>query len=214
MTGEHKQGTKNNSVGRWVRFIERLMKPKDWVATLVALCALAISVWSGVEGRTFNRLTSRPHFVIGEALATSSPMLGEIVANLGPGIGIIDDFQISLDGKHFAGDEADQWHAFQTTTGIADWTNSGGYRKGNAVAATTSGISEILLIVDETKFSQKYPQEWKAQSDRIKTVLERLTVDIKYHSVYNEYFEIERKGLETPKYRKRSWTGSYNDWEP
>ena len=62
-----------------------LMTPKDWIATFVAVLALATSIWSARESRTFNRLAARPHFIIAEMFSPSSPRLGLVVANLGPG---------------------------------------------------------------------------------------------------------------------------------
>jgi hypothetical protein len=189
-----------------------LMTPKDWIATFVAVVALATSIWSARESRTFNRLAARPHFVIAEMFSPSSPRLGLVVANLGPGIGIVDEFNLSLDGTRLAGDWATQWEQFRKATGAETWTNRGGFETSEALAA--SPLGEILIIVDETKFSQKNPDQWAQQSERLKAVVKHLTVDIRYHSVFGERFEIEKQGLQPARFRRRNWFGRFVAWYP
>jgi hypothetical protein len=78
----------------------------------------------------------------------------------------------------------------------------------------STGIAEILLIADETKFSQKDSAEWKKRSDLLRQALARLTVITRYHSVYGESFEMEQRGYEPPRFRRRNWFGWYVEWQP
>jgi hypothetical protein len=151
---------------------------------------------------------------IASLFASSSPRLGSEIFNLGPGIAIVDEFNISLDGTPLPGDWEEQWQQFRRATGTESWTNRGGFKRGDTLAANPSDPAEILLIVDETQFSQKNPEEWKHQSDRLREIVKRLTVRIRYHSVYGEYFEIENQGFEPTRYRRRNWLGDYVEWQP
>jgi hypothetical protein len=196
---------------RWRRLLIQVMTPKDWIATFIAILALTTAVWSGVATRTYNRLASRPHLQVLSLLATSSPRLGSEVGNQGPGIAIIDDFDLFLDGNRLPGDGVEKWEPFRKATGTEDWTNRGVLQKGEIF---TTGIAQILLIVDESKFSREKSVEWKERSDRLRQVLRRLTVIIRYHSVYGEFFEIERRGFEPPRYRRRNWLGQFVEWQP
>ena len=193
------------------KLLARLMTPKDWIATFVAVLALTTAVWSGVATRTYNRLAARPHLQVGESFATSSSRLGSQIANQGPGIAIIDDFNLCLDGNPLSGDWAEQWEQFRKATGTEDWTDRGALQKGEVFA---TGIAQILLIVDEKKFNPNNRAEWKQQSDRLRQVMKHLTVKTKYHSVYGEFFEIEKRGLEPPRFRRRNWLGWYVEWQP
>jgi hypothetical protein len=193
-----------------------LMTPKDWVATFIAVLALATSVYSGMATRTYNRLASRPHLEIISMFATSSSRLGLELANLGPGIGIVDDFRLSLDGTPLTGNGREQWGQFNEATGTGDWTNRGWFVKGQTVAANPSGDADILLIVDERKFSPNNPEEWAKQRDRLREAVKHLTVTIQYHSMYGEAFEIQADGLgiEPPRLRRRNWLGRFVEWQP
>jgi len=111
------------------KLLARLMTPKDWIATFVAVLALTTAVWSGVATRTYNRLAARPHLQVGESFATSSSRLGSQIANQGPGIAIIDDFNLCLDGNPLSGDWAEQWEQFRKATGTEDWTDRGALQK-------------------------------------------------------------------------------------
>jgi hypothetical protein len=109
------------------------MKPSDWVASFLALLALMTSVWSGCATRTHDTLGARPHIQIAERFAPSSDRLGLEVVNVGPGIGIVDEFQLYLDGNALSGDWSDQWDTFRKATGTVDWTNLGLIRFGGQV---------------------------------------------------------------------------------
>jgi hypothetical protein len=196
----------------------RLMTPKDWLATFIAVLALLTSVWSGNATRTYNRLAARPHVQIAWYFASSSPRLGSQVFNLGPGIAIVDEFDLSWNGNPdripLTGTSQEQWQQFIKATGAEGWTNPGWLRKGDTLAANPSGAAEILLIVDETKYSQKISKQWMERSDLMRKVLQQLTVRIRYHSVYGEYFEIQNAGYETTRYSIRDGHGQYVEWQP
>lgn len=202
------------SSGRSHRLFAKLMTPKDWVATFIAIVALATSVWSGIATRTYNRLATRPNLRIAELFAPSSPRLGTELYNLGPGTAIIDDFHLSFDGKRLTGDWVDQCKQFRKTTGIESWVNCGGFHAGDVLAPNPSVLADILFIVDESQFSRQKPEQWKEQSRRLAEALSRLTVDIKYHSVYGEYFELESELFKPPRHRRRNWLNRYVEWQP
>ncbi len=48
------------------------MEPKDWVATLLAFVAIAISVWTVHAGHKQERLTAIPHLHITERFSPTS----------------------------------------------------------------------------------------------------------------------------------------------
>jgi hypothetical protein len=142
--------------------------------------------------------------------------LGLEVVNVGPGIGIVDEFQLYLDGNALSGDWSDQWDTFRKATGTVDWTNRGGFLKGDPLLVDPTGRAEILLIVDENKYKKSVirPDEWEALGKKLRPIAARLSVAIKYHSEYGEAFEITKEGLRPPRFKKRNLFGQYIDWEP
>ena len=192
-----------------------LMTPKDWIATFVALLALATSVYSGIATRAHDRLTARPHLHTHEQFAPSSLRVGLTAFNVGPGLAIADEFRLSLDGAPLTGDWSAQWDEFRKRAGLEGWTNRGGFLKGETIAANPSGIAEILIIIDETLVSSKDdPEKWKQRGQQLRDAVRRLTVSIEYHSVYDEHFVIEKRGLNPERFWRRGWFGRFSEWEP
>jgi len=207
------------------KVLARFQISKDWVGTIIALFALATSVWSGIETREFNRLSARPHLFIERDFATSSLRLGVVLTNEGPGMAIIDEFNVGLDGDQLPGDIESQWDEFKTATGTKDWTNRGDFPKDEAVPA--GSLADILLIVDQHKFDRDKPAsasitcegkivdkpDWAMLSSCLKTAAKRLTVAVRYHSMYGEHFEMKQQGLNPAQFsqlRGNKWVA----WEP
>jgi hypothetical protein len=197
----------------WRKLLAQLMTPKDWVATFIAVLALVTSVWSGIATRTYTVLSARPHLKVATLFASSSPRLGSELFNLGPGVAIIDEFNLSLDGTPLTGDWVEQWQQIRKKTGAEDWTNIGGFQKGDVLPANPSAPADILIIVDESQFSQKDPVEWRRRG-LLMDVVNRVTVKIRYHSVYGEFFESENQGQKPTRYCRRNWLGRYVEWQP
>jgi hypothetical protein len=170
--------------------------------------------YSAFATRTYNRLAARPNVGIAHLFAPSSPRLGMVASNLGPGIALIDEFNVSLDGNRLPGDWEQQWQKFRKDTDSEDWTDQGGFVKGDGSVASSSNGGEIMIIVDEHKFNRdKNRDEWAGLSERLKGVVRRETITIRFHSVYHKYFEVEKTGLEPTRYRRRNWLGHYVDWQ-
>jgi hypothetical protein len=191
------------------------MSPKDWIATFLAILALITSLWSARATRAKDTMAGRPHLHIAEMFSSSSDRHGLVVFNYGPGIGIVDEFKVYLDGRVLDGNWSTQWDEFRRSTGIHEWSTRGGFQEGEPVPANATGIAEILLIVDESdEKRKKQPDIWKAQGEDLRRIVaKRLKLSIKYHSEYDEAFEITKAGLDPERFRKR-WLGRWYDWQP
>jgi hypothetical protein len=64
------------------------------ITVVLALVALVVAIWQGVEHRRHNRLTVRPHLNFWIDFASSSDIWGITVTNNGPGTAFIDEFAI------------------------------------------------------------------------------------------------------------------------
>lgn len=197
-----------SSNSRMKRLLE-LMPPKDWIATFIALVALFTSAASLWASREQERMSGRPHLAVGEYFASSSPRLGLVIFNLGPGMAIADNFRLYLDGKALTGDWVTQWTTFRAATHTDTWTNIGGFQEAQPVGPNTAHESDILIIVDEQKHKQA-DSDWPALSKRLRDIVAtRLGLSISYHSEYGEKFALVKSGVQPERYYRLNWRGNW-----
>lgn len=73
-------------------------------SAIIALCALVLSIWQGVQMRRHNRLSFRPHL---DAWRHADPEKGYYAVDLinnGLGPAIVKSFVVKVDGKQIFGD--------------------------------------------------------------------------------------------------------------
>lgn len=73
-------------------------------SVMIALCALAFSIWQGVQMRRHNRLSFRPHL---DTWRHDDPVKGYYAVDLinnGSGPAIVESFVVKVDGQQISGD--------------------------------------------------------------------------------------------------------------
>ena len=149
---------------------------------IIALSALGLATWQGMEQRRHNRLSVKPHLVFERAVTNHSPQVQINLENSGTGPAIIKNFLIYLDDNIVD-------LSFNTTwTKIAEelyikgmWGGGKIYLKGDAIQA---GAREKIF---EIKTSEQGKDDGHS-SDRIHKELDRLDIVVEYESVYGEKF--------------------------
>jgi hypothetical protein len=85
----------------------------DWVviigisSVVIALCALGISVWQGIQTRKHNKLSFRPHLTTWTHSNIEKGFYAIELINNGLGPAIIESFTVKIDGKQISGEGAE-----------------------------------------------------------------------------------------------------------
>lgn len=66
---------------------------------IIALSALFVSVWQGIETRNFNKLSMTPYLKY--KLTNADSVLTLSIRNVGQGVAIITDMEVKVDGKPY-----------------------------------------------------------------------------------------------------------------
>jgi hypothetical protein len=147
-------------------------------AAIIALLALGVSVWEGMESRKYNRLITRPHLRIDRVTIAGLPT-GITVTNDGVGPAIIRKFRVICDKKEIIvhNDEPPSAIAAKRL-GLNGPFNTCTLKCGDSFAV---GETKNLLVITHAP----------VDVDRIKDLrqnLRRIDFDINYESVYGEQF--------------------------
>jgi hypothetical protein len=146
-------------------------------AVLTSITAVSVSVWSGCQNRSHNRLSVKPDLSILSHRTSADPEIGLRIENKGSGSALVKSWDISVDGKPLGSGHQGWTIAVQKLQGInQSWIHFGAY------PALRAGESLPIFWVR--------PEEWEklGTQDReefIKSV-RRIRVAIKYESVYEE----------------------------
>lgn len=76
-------------------------------SVVIALCALILSVWQGIQARRHNILTFKPHLGTSDYSDSSKGIYIVELNNSGLGPAIIKDFIIYVDGERISGDRTE-----------------------------------------------------------------------------------------------------------
>lgn len=152
----------------------------DFCTVVIAVCALVLSIWQGIENRQFNRLASRPILVLGTQLADQNPELGLKLSNEGPGPALIKKLTVFIDGKPVVEDSAESIMLIvRRKCGLGDsafihsWLGHG--------APFGSGKERFLLGLKRKNLT-------KERREHLEKALKKVIFIIDYESVYGEKF--------------------------
>jgi len=146
------------------------------VAVIISFAALILSLWEGRERRLHDRLSVMPRLTFSTQVALGTPPIGVFVSNKGAGPAIVRSFTILVDGKAMAQDDFGGWQQAVGRLNIGgQWASFHSLEVGDA------------LIVGDTSFLLEEDGPPDLQHEiRIKTAIERLSVQIVYESVYGD----------------------------
>lgn len=155
-------------------------------ATVIALLALFTSIWQGATSREHNRLSVKPHLDIAWIGDTANEW-GIRIDNAGIGPAEILEFEVSIDGtRNIEWDTESWWTVINTLWPKQIPGEERPYfvllRPGNALR---EGRELFLLKFGPTDSWQYCP-------------LKRLSVRIKYQSIYGDRFELKSDASKHP----------------
>ncbi len=76
-------------------------------SAVIALCALAISIWQGIQTRNHNKISFRPHLTTWSHNQSKQGVYAIDLMNNGLGPAIIKSFTIKVEGKIISGEGTD-----------------------------------------------------------------------------------------------------------
>lgn len=146
-------------------------------AVLIALAALFVAVWEGLENRKHNRLSVVPRLRIDRHTYAGSPVAVSLCNN-GTGPAIVRSFSVLVDGRQVRADDLPLAAAAAKMIGVAGPYHSYTPAPGDALAP--SETKELLQILNP-------PEEIRERKDLRRQLL-RIDFLISYESVYGESF--------------------------
>ncbi len=157
--------------------------------TVIAVCALALSIWQGVNIRTHNKLSFRPHLSIWQEGASIEYDFSISIENNGTGPAMFTDYIVNLDGKKQQGDSHEHltnifrniFPGFEYDLNTSFYDNS---------YLMPSGTKQLLMAV-------KFNPERMPPMAFIDQMMDRIDITIKYNSLYNDAFQLDITELKT-----------------
>ena len=147
----------------------------------LALVALAVAIWQGVEQRRHNRLTVRPHLNFYMDFSSSSETWGITVSNNGGGPAFIDEFAILAHNRKIlesdGGWTAALWPPEQIPLPRFD---SVFLRPGDSIRP-----EEQIRLISMSRFEVD-----RAELKTLHDKLWRISILIRFRSLYDEQQEI------------------------
>lgn len=165
---------------------------KQWaeVATiLIAVLALATSIWSANESRKHNRLSFKPHLSLASAFTNTQAQNGVYLDSNGPGPALIKSFKVFIGENQLNTKSPTEFgNEIRERLNLQDlFIYIEVPRKGDVLKP-----GESHRIMGTVKLPSNLTE---SQLLRLKAGLPRLEFVIEFESVYEELFVLKRKGL-------------------
>jgi hypothetical protein len=164
------------------------------MTTVLAVAAIGLAAWEGLENRRHNRLSVAPR--LNSNIGVSSEQVSMSVESSGLGPAVVEAFRIYLDGKvvHDAG---------AAKAGQSPWETlmPAFSPKGYSVAAYAFGVGNVLRAgQDYELFRAALRDTANTRPDtlNLSALLDRLGVEICYCSIYGDQCHRAFIGLHDP----------------
>ena len=156
----------------------------DWAAIVIALCALGITIWQGIETRTNNRLSVTPSICLENSWVPNDEVVGIQIANKGIGPAKITNLIIKPNTT--------------TTFGINQQLLFMQYLNKD-LKDKKGGIEYQYQFIDKFQMisaGETFQFIWLNESDKgdlevitnFYDVIKEFKIEIEYQSIYNEQF--------------------------
>ena len=152
------------------------------MSVVIAVCAIVISIWHGVQTRKHNKLSYRPHLTTWTHSVGEKGFYAVDIINNGLGPALIEDFVIKVDGEIISGNQTEPIEKalkiiFPNHKYISQHSFLG---KGYSMAA-----KEKRTIVAVQFTNKPFPAP-----ESVEQAIDRGDVEISYKSFYNETFRL------------------------
>ena len=153
------------------------------VTVIIAIAAVGVSVWEGIENRRHNRLFCKPYLMFNTNVSILSPEVGIFVENCGFGPALVRNFEILVDDNL-----KDSWSTVLKELSLVDsessWLEWTYLNKESTIIGP--GVSRGILAIKQENFTVD-------RMERFKKALSKLDVRIGYQSIYEDNFTVSLK---------------------
>lgn len=170
---------------KWAPLLSKL-EQLDWQVvtgistTVIALCALALSIWQGIQTRRHNRLSFMPHLTTWSNRDAEKGFYRIELINNGIGPALIEEFLVKVDGKVISGQGTEPIEkGLKIIFPNLDYTSLHGYVAKNYSMAA----KEKVTIVAIQFLKQPFPSP-----EFVEHAYNRVSLEIAYKSFYEEQF--------------------------
>lgn len=170
--------------------------PVALCASIIALCALGVTIWQGSLMRQHNRMSLLPWIDLQHNFALPNEWLGTSIANEGQGPAFVQTVQLVVNGRLIDNTRRNGWPLAAEELGL----------KKNWVKFRSFNQDDVVRPDDEKPLFGTPPSE--ASSERktqLREAVQKLTVHVCYCSVYSDCFFIEDR------YRGKTFRGRVRD---
>ena len=168
------------------------------LTTLLAVAAIALAAWEGIENRQHNHLSVAPRLNGSVGLSREAVSLGLSSNGLGPAV--IKEFRIYLDGKvvHDAAIDSTSASPWQQLMPLLAPSNY-------AVTTNAYGIGSLLRAgQDYEMFRVTARDSTKLKDDELSKLIDRIGIEVRYCSMYDDQCEDTYVGLHPPEALKKA----------
>jgi hypothetical protein len=150
------------------------------VSVVIALAALGVSVWEGVENRRHSRLSVRPLLRI-DCMGMRQPPISITLINSGVGPAIVKSFEVRVDGKPVDSSNLHPMDEALIKVGLT----------AEKYIYFTPWLDEAISPGERLEIL-KFPNAEipLATANHIRAVLPRLRVHVRYCSIYEQHFDL------------------------
>jgi hypothetical protein len=147
-------------------------------SAVIALCALALSIWQGILAKKHNRLSVRPHLTTRTHSDAEKGLYVVDLINNGIGPAIIEEFTVKVDGKRISGDGAEMMEkalriVFQNLS----------YRSQQSYL----GMGYVMAPKEQcTVFAVQFTGQPLPSKEFVEHAMNRGDLEISYKSFYDE----------------------------
>ncbi|HEX8922600.1 MAG TPA: hypothetical protein VF766_14090 [Pyrinomonadaceae bacterium] len=152
-------------------------------ASVIAILAIVVSVWQGVEQRRHNRLSVKPALNFDTDSAVDGTILSVALKNAGTGPAIIKQFTLYIDDRPVPAIDGDVWLPAEKILGLEDpnihFTDYC-YYAGDVMPANET---QHIINIDRKDY------ENLADKEKWKKAISRIKLKVVYASIYEEQYE-------------------------
>ncbi|MCE5319170.1 MAG: hypothetical protein LLG04_17635 [Parachlamydia sp.] len=152
---------------------------------IIAITALGVSIWQGIETRKHNRLSVRPHLVFLTDFSPQDSELGIYIKNNGVGPAYIKDVEISVNGKVIPNSSCN-WKSILNSLNIPDlapWMEWLCFNEGASIK--NDEVIGLLTVKRENITKEKF--------ESLKKAISQIDIQIRYVSSYEDCFSLKYK---------------------
>jgi len=156
---------------------------------VIAICAICVSVWQGIQTRKHNQISVTPHLTTWvETEAKKNKYTIELMNN-GIGPAVIDSFSLCVDGKEIKSESSKKIGlALKILFPNNDYKEYHSWFGNKYVMAK----DEKRSLLDIIFLGPNAPS-----SEKVLKNIERSSLKIIYRSMYDKFFVLETKGMKT-----------------